>query len=166
MAGKDASEAEKITRQAVAHAKQPLRKTAGMYILQVQSDLRPVQSKPIAAVSISVFANEAVRDAHERIINALAEEGVDFLCIETMFSAKEAAIAVDIARKTGLPIAVNMTYKYTMDRRTKKVIYKTDWGHSAVSLVEIPIAKGNSPTETTYSIMSDLRIKLWRRIKA
>ena len=32
---------------------------------------------------------------------------------------------------------MNMTYKYTRDRRTKQVIYKTDWGHSAASLLEI-----------------------------
>jgi 5-methyltetrahydrofolate--homocysteine methyltransferase len=70
-------------------------------------------------------------------MNALAERGIDFFCIETMFSAKEAAIAVDVARKTGLPVAVNMTYKYTKDRHTGKVIYKTDWGHSAASLLEI-----------------------------
>ena len=54
-----------------------------------------------------------------------------------MFSAKEAAIAVDIARKRAIPIAVNLTYKYTKDRRTGNIIYRTDWGHSAADLVEI-----------------------------
>ena len=78
---------------------------------------------------------------------------MDFFCIETMFSAKEAAIAVDVARNTGLPIAVNMTYKYTRDRRTKEVIYKTDWGHSAVSLLEILAEGRSSPMETVWSMM-------------
>ena len=71
------------------------------------------------------------------MIHTLAEEGVDFLCLETMFSATEAAIATDIARETGLPIAVNMTYKWTKERRTGKEIYKTDWGHSAADLLQI-----------------------------
>ena len=66
----------------------------------------------------------------------LAEGGVDFLTIETQFSAKEAAIAVDEARRTGLPIAVNMTYKYTKNRRTGEIIYRTDWGHSAADLLD------------------------------
>ena len=62
---------------------------------------------------------------------------VDFFCIETMFSAKEAAIAVDVARKYALPIAVNLTYKHTKDRTTGNVVYRTDWGHSATDLLEI-----------------------------
>ena len=54
-----------------------------------------------------------------------------------MFSAKEAAIAVDMIRQFGIPIAVNLTYKYTKDRATGAVIYKTDWGNSAADLLEI-----------------------------
>ena len=54
-----------------------------------------------------------------------------------MFSAKEATIAADVARKTELPIAVNMTYKCTKDRKTGKITYKTDWGHSATNLLQI-----------------------------
>ena len=53
-----------------------------------------------------------------------------------MFSAKEAAIAVDVARKTGLPIAVNLTYKYTKDRDTGNTVSRTDWGDTAASLLE------------------------------
>ena len=82
------------------------------------------------------IADGKVRAAHEQVIHALAEGGVDLICIETMFSAKEAAIVADVARKTGLPIAINLTCKYTKDRKTGEVIYRTDWGHSAESLLE------------------------------
>ncbi len=54
-----------------------------------------------------------------------------------MFSAKEAAIAVDVSRKFNLPIAVSMTYKFTQDRKTGEIIYRTDWGHSAADLLDI-----------------------------
>ena len=82
------------------------------------------------------IANDRVREAHELVASALAEGGVDFFVLETMFSAKEAAIAVDVARQFDLPIAVNMTYKYTKDRKTGEVVYKTDWGHSAADLID------------------------------
>ena len=82
------------------------------------------------------IANDRVREAHELVAAALAEGGVDFFVLETMFSAKEAAIAVDVARQFDLPIAVNMTYKYTKDRKTGEVVYKTDWGHSAADLID------------------------------
>ena len=141
MAGKDAAEAENLTRQAVTHAKAAVERSGNeVYIAGSVGPSPGAIEADSGGVDFGI-ANDAVRDAHERIINALAEEGVDFFCIETMFSAKEAAMAVDVARKTGLPIAVNMTYKYTRDRRTKKVIYKTDWGHSAESLIEI-LAEG------------------------
>ncbi|MEE3233512.1 MAG: homocysteine S-methyltransferase family protein [Candidatus Latescibacterota bacterium] len=83
------------------------------------------------------IADTLVRDAHTRIIEALATGGVDFICIETQFSAKEAAIACDIARRTGLPIAINLTFKYTRDRKTDEIVYKTDWGHSPSDLLDI-----------------------------
>ena len=83
------------------------------------------------------IANSIARDAHERVGTTLAEGGVDFFCVETMFSANEAALAVDVLRQFDLPIAVNQTYKYTKDRATGEVIYKTDWGHSAADLLEI-----------------------------
>lgn len=82
------------------------------------------------------IANDKVRAAHEQVAAGLAEGGVDLFCLETMFSAKEAAIAVDVARQFGLPIAVNMTFKYTLDRRTGEIVYRTDWGHSAADLLE------------------------------
>ena len=46
-------------------------------------------------------------------------------------------MVVDVARQYGLPVAVNLTYKYTRDRDSGKVTYRTDWGHSAPDLLEI-----------------------------
>ena len=43
----------------------------------------------------------------------------------------------DIARQTGLPIAVNLALKYTQDRKSKQVVYRTDWGHSVADLLDI-----------------------------
>lgn len=83
------------------------------------------------------IADSRVRDAHTRVAEALAEAGVDLFLCETMFSAREAAIAVDVARQFGLPIGVSLTYKFTQDRKTGQVVYKTDWGHSPVDAVEI-----------------------------
>ena len=78
-----------------------------------------------------------VRDAHQQVAAALAGGGVDLFVIETMFSAKEAAIAVDVARRFGLPVALCLTYKYTRDRGTREIVYRTDWGHSAEDMLEI-----------------------------
>ena len=83
------------------------------------------------------IADERVRAAHQEVAEGLADGGVDLLLVETMFSAREAAIAVDVARGFGLPVAVCLTYKYTRDRRTKQVVYRTDWGHSPADAVEI-----------------------------
>ena len=81
--------------------------------------------------------NDKVREAHTQVAAALADEGVDLFVIETMFSAKEAAIAVDVARQHGLPVALNLTYKYTKDRKSGDVIYRTDWGNSAGDMLDI-----------------------------
>jgi len=78
-----------------------------------------------------------VRDAHRMVAGALAGAGVDLLCIETMFSATEAVIAVDEARAFGVPIAVNLTLKYTRDRASGETVYRTDWGHSAGDLLDL-----------------------------
>lgn len=82
------------------------------------------------------IANSKVRDAHQRVAEALAQGGVDGFAVETMFSAKEAAIAVDVARQFGLPISVSMTYKFTADRQTGEPVYRTDWGHSPADLLD------------------------------
>lgn len=41
---------------------------------------------------------------------ALAEGGVDALCVETMTALEEAAIAVEAAKTTGLPVLATMTF--------------------------------------------------------
>ena len=54
-----------------------------------------------------------------------------------MFSATEAVIAVDEARAFGLPVAVNLTLKYTRDRKSGATVYRTDWGHSCADLLDL-----------------------------
>ena len=137
MAGKEGTAADKIVRLAVEHAKAAVQ-NAGRSVY-VAGSIGPSPGA-IEADSGDVdfgIPDAVARDAHERLANVLANGGVDFFCIETMFSAKEAAIAVDVARKYALPIAVNLTYKHTKDRTTGNVVYRTDWGHSATDLLEI-----------------------------
>ena len=137
MAGQDKADAQRLTRLAVKHAKKAV--TTSDKDVYIGGSVGPSPGAIEADSGDTTFGipNVDVREAHKLVINTLADEGVDFLCLETMFSAKEAAIAVDIARETGLPIAVNMTYKWTKERRTGKEIYKTDWGHSASDLLNI-----------------------------
>ena len=60
----------------------------------------------------------------------------------------------DIARQTGLPIAVNLALKYTLDRKTKQIAYRTDWGHSAADLLDVLASGANTPKATTSSTTS------------
>lgn len=137
MANQNEVDAERLTRLAVQHAKSAVEKMNKPVYISGSVGPSPGAIEADSGDTTFGIANKKVREAHKLIINTLADEGVDFLCLETMFSAKEAAIAVDIARETGLPIAVNLTYKWTKERRTGKEIYKTDWGHSALNLLEI-----------------------------
>ena len=137
MAGKTGAEVEGIVRRAVEHARTAVEKSGReVYIAgSVGPSPGPIElDNPDPESSIP---NAVAREAYERLTAALAEAGVDFFCLETMFSAKEVALAVDVMRKTGLPIAVNMTYKFTRERRTDRVVYKTDWGYSAADLLDI-----------------------------
>ncbi len=137
MAGKEGAEADRIVRLAVRHAKEAVEK--GGREVYVAGSIGPSPGAIEADAGDTDFgiANEKVRDAHTRVIEALAAEGVDFFCIETMFSAREAAMIVDIVRKTGLPAAVNLTYKYTKNRRTGGVLYRTDWGDTPESVLDV-----------------------------
>ena len=139
MAGQDKSDAQRLTRLGVQHAKAAVAVAESEKDVYIAGSVGPSPGAIEADSGDTTFgiANAEVREAHKLVINTLAEEGVDFLCLETMFSAKEAAIAVDVARETGLPIAVNLTYKWTKDRKTGEVIYKTDWGHSVSDLLQI-----------------------------
>ena len=137
MAGQDKSDAQRLTRLGVQHAKRAVSESGKDVYIAGSVGPSPGAIEADSGDTTFGIANDKVREAHKLVIHTLAEEGVDFLCLETMFSAKEAAIAVDIARETGLPIAVNLTYKWTKEHRTGKVIYKTDWGHSALDLLQI-----------------------------
>ena len=146
MAGKKAADVNRLVRQSVDHAKAAIdRRGKGVYI---GGSVGPSPGAIELDAGCTDFGipNDQVRAAHERVIYELADAGVDFLTVETMFSANEAAMIVDIARHTGLPIAVNMTYKFTKDRKAGGFIYRTDWGHSAADLLQILSgAKSRSP---------------------
>ncbi len=136
MADRDEAEAEKLARLGARHARQAAEESGRRVYVAGAIGPSPGAIEADGGTDFGI-ADQAVREAHQRVMEALAGEGVDFFCIETMFSAKEAAMAVDVARRLGLPVAVNLTYKYTKDRRTGAAVYRTDWGHSAADLLEI-----------------------------
>ncbi|MDD9948132.1 MAG: homocysteine S-methyltransferase family protein [candidate division Zixibacteria bacterium] len=137
MAGKDASESDGLIRLSVEHARAAIERSGRDVYLAGSIGPLPGAIEADSGDTEFGIANSIARDAHERVGTTLAEGGVDFFCVETMFSANEAALAVDVLRQFDLPIAVNQTYKYTKDRATGEVVYKTDWGHSAADLLEI-----------------------------
>ena len=137
MAGQDLSDAKRLTQLAVQHAKKAVAQSGRDVYIAGSVGPSPGAIEADSGDTTFGIPNADAREAHKLVIHTLAEEGVDFLCLETMFSAKEAAIAVDVARETGIPIAVNMTYKWTKERRTGKVIYRTDWGNSPADLIDI-----------------------------
>ena len=137
MAGQDLSDAQRLTRLAVQHAKAAVEQSEKEVYIAGSVGPSPGAIEADSGDTTFGIPNTDATEAHKLVIHTLAEEGVDFLCLETMFSAKEAAIAVDIARETSLPIAVNLTYKWTKERRTGKIIYRTDWGNSPTDLLDI-----------------------------
>ena len=137
MANRSPSDAESLAKKAARLAKIAADSTDRDIYVGGSIGPSPGAIESDAGDTTFGIADTLVRDAHSRIIDALAAGGVDFICIETQFSAKEAAIACDIARKTGLPIAINLTFKYTKDRKTNNIVYKTDWGHSPSDLLDI-----------------------------
>ena len=141
MAGKDPDQAKALTRIATDLAHRAIAES-GRDVL-IGGSIGPSPGAIEADVGSTDFgiANDRVKTAHQRIVESLYEGGVDFFSIETQFSATEAAMACQIARQTGLPIAINLTLKYTKDRKSGAVVYKTDWGHSAADLIGI-LAEG------------------------
>lgn len=137
MAGKNPADASSLTAQAVALARRAVEESGKDVYIAGSVGPSPGAIESDAGDTVFGIADAKVRAAHTRIIDALVEGGVDFLTIETQFSAKEAAIICDIARRTDLPIAINLTFKYTKDRKSGQIVYKTDWGHSPADLVEI-----------------------------
>ena len=137
MAGRDLSEADEIVRSSAEHARRAVEQVErDAYVAGVIGPSPGALEADSGDTEFGIPDLKA-RDAHARVAEGLADGGVDFFVLETMFSAKEAAIAIDSIRRIGLPIAVNLTYKYTKDRKTGECVYKTDWGHSALDMLEI-----------------------------
>jgi len=137
MAGKAAGDVDEIVRAAVRHAQAAVAQGDRNVYIAGSIGPSPGAIETDSGDTDFGIADDRVREAHDQVGRILVEEGIDLFCLETMFSANEAAIAVDVLRRFGLPIAVNLTYKYTRDRQTGKVVYRTDWGHSADSVLEI-----------------------------
>ena len=132
----DASSAE-LARLAAAHARRAVEASGRDVYIAGSLGPSPGAIEADAGGTDFGIADVKVRDAHQRVAEALAEADVDLFLVETMFSAREAAIAVDVARQFERPVAVSLTYKFTEDRETGQVVYRTDWGHSPVDAVEI-----------------------------
>ena len=137
MAGQNASDAQRLIRLAVQHAKAAVQQSEKEVYIAGSVGPSPGAIEADSGDTTFGIPNADAREAHKLVIHTLAEAGVDFLCLETMFSAKEAALAVDVARQAGIPVAVNLTYKWTKERRTGNIIYRTDWGNSPADLLEI-----------------------------
>ena len=158
MAGQDLSDAKRLTRLAVQHAKAAVAQSDRDVYIAGSVGPSPGAIEADSGDTTFGIPNADAREAHKLVIHTLAEEGVDFLCLETMFSAKEAAIAVDVARETGIPIAVNLTYKWTKERRTGKVIYRTDWGNSPGDLIDILVNTEFSESDSLLASVSILGV--------
>ena len=142
MAGKDPTAAGELATKAAQLARRAVEESERAVYVAGSIGPSPGAIESDTGDTTFGIADVKVRDAHTRVVNALVEGGVDFFVIETQFSAKEAAMACNIARQAGLPIAINLTLKYTKDRKTGDVIYKTDWGHSPADLIDI-LASGD-----------------------
>ena len=117
MAGRSAEDSAQIVDAAVRLAREAV-EAAGRPVY-VSGSIGPSPGAIEADAGDTTFGipDVRVREAHRLVAGTLAAAGADLLCIETMFSATEAVIAVDEARAFGLPVAVNLTLKYTRDRR-------------------------------------------------
>jgi 5-methyltetrahydrofolate--homocysteine methyltransferase len=137
MAGQNTSDAQRLVRLAVQHVKNAVEQNDRDVYIAGSVGPSPGAIEADSGDTTFGIPNTDAREAHKLVIHTLAEAGVDFLCLETMFSAKEAAVAVDVARETNLPIAVNLTYKWTKERRSGNIVYRTDWGNSPADLLDI-----------------------------
>ncbi|MDA0711003.1 MAG: homocysteine S-methyltransferase family protein, partial [bacterium] len=137
MAGGNADDSERLASLAAQHARRAVEESGREVYIAGSIGPSPGALEADAGDKVFGIANDDAIEAHKRVIGALAEEGVDFFVIETQFSAKEAAMIVNLVRATGIPAAVNMTYKFTQDRKTGELIYKTDWGFSPGDLLDL-----------------------------
>ena len=101
MAGKNKSNVEKIDSPAVRHVKTAIEKSG--QDVYIAGSIGPVLGaiEPERGYRDFGIPNQAVKDARQSLIYALAEEGL--LYCETMFSAKEAAIALISPEKQVFP---------------------------------------------------------------
>lgn len=77
------------------------------------------------------LSEEAAYDIFAEQAEALAEGGVDIICIETMSALEEAEIAIHAAKKiTGLPVIAEMTF------RSSRVGPRTEWGVSVSEAIQ------------------------------
>ena len=129
--------AGELARLAAAHARRAVEESGREAYVAGSLGPSPGAIEADAGDTDFGIADDKVRAAHQEVAECLAAGGVDLFLVETMFSAREAAIAVDVARGFGLPVAVSLTYKFTRDRRSKQIVYRTDWGHSPADAVEI-----------------------------
>jgi methionine synthase I (cobalamin-dependent) len=145
MAGRNAEDSAAIVTAAVRLALEAV--DAGGRPVHVSGSIGPSPGAIEADAGDTTFGipDVQVREAHRLVAGTLAAEGADLLCLETMFSATEAVIAVDEARAFGLPVGVNLTLKYTRDRRSGATVYRTDWGHSCADLLDL-LASGRYAT--------------------
>ena len=115
MAGKDPDQAGALTRTATDLARRAIAESGRDVLVGGSIGPSPGAIEADAGSTDFGIANDRVKTAHQRIVEALYEGGIDFFSIETQFSATEAAMACQIARETGLPIAINLTLKHTRD---------------------------------------------------
>ncbi len=158
MAGQNVSDAKRLIRLAVQHAKTAVAQSGKDVYIAGSVGPSPGAIEADSGDTTFGIPNADAREAHKLVIHTLAEEGADFLCLETMFSAKEAAMAVDVARETGIPIAVNLTYKWTKERRTGNIVYRTDWGNSPADLLDILINNEFSEGDSLLEAVSILGV--------
>ncbi len=137
MAGKNERDVAPIVVKAVENARLAVKQSKKEIYIAGSIGPSPGAIETDSGDTVFGIANDKARAAHEKMAKALADAGVDFFCVETQFSANEAALIVDVLRQFNLPIAVNLTYKYTKDRNSGEIVYKTDWGHCPADLVEI-----------------------------
>jgi len=104
----------KLSRIGYAHRTQELNRKA------VQLAREVAGSKALVAGNLSRtwLYQEGDRDSYERVrkdfqeqLSAQVEEGIDFVICEFMFHLEEALIALETAKKTGLPVMVTLTFE-------------------------------------------------------
>ncbi len=100
MAGKEGSQAGAIARLAMEHARTAVEKSGrDVYIAGSIGPSPGAIESDAGDTDVRYRGTGRSRAAHEQVIHTLAEGGVDLICIETMFSAKEAAIVADVAQE-------------------------------------------------------------------